>query len=343
MTVRCDVTVVIPNYNRTQLLLRALTSVTEQTVLPEEVIVVDDCSLPEYSSIIASIVDSFSEVLNIRLLVNERNRGANYARNRGLFAASAKYTAFLDSDDLWMPEKLEKQLYKIQEAKQKDYSRPILSATGRYRITGNGNILARQFGSGFSPTSIKLSNSVGTLSSVIVETWIARHIRGFEEALPACQDWDFFIRLSEYVQFVGVADPLCLYVDHDEARITLNNRKRLRAHLYIYRQHLRSSLLRHRLVEFYRNVAEDLQELGDAKRARLFYSKSKALARTKRRFTRSFSERYWSLYYSLRNIPKIKEQRYQRYGKSMKKLLENPSQRAIIEADNIRIKMLLAR
>ncbi|RVP97527.1 glycosyltransferase family A protein [Sinorhizobium meliloti] len=143
----CNVTVVIPTYNRVSPLKRALNSIARQTVDPAEVIIIDDCSEPAVLDEVNAIASEFSKQLNVTLLVNEHNRGANYARNRGIFAAVSNYVAFLDSDDLWLPEKLEKQVAAIAEAASAD-DKPILSATGRYRVDGRGDIIARQFGGG---------------------------------------------------------------------------------------------------------------------------------------------------------------------------------------------------
>jgi glycosyltransferase involved in cell wall biosynthesis len=315
----CDVSVVIPNYNRTALLRRALNSIVEQTVRPKEVIVVDDCSDADCLETIKLIVEQFERELDIRLLVNDTNRGANYSRNRGIFSARAKFVAFLDSDDIWMPAKLDRQVKEINRAKEKD-GRPILSVTARYRVDAHGEIIVRQFGGrSLNQQKIRRSNFLGTLSSVIVETWIARHIHGFNESLPACQDWDFFIRLSDYVQFVGVADPLCVYVDHDEERITLNNKKRLRAHVFIYRHHIRPVLggQSSGKAEFYRNIAEDYQELGNAIRAAAFYAKSVVAASWKNEKTAGLVTYALRKYYRLRPPGSIKQQRYARYRRLM--------------------------
>ncbi|PDT52747.1 MULTISPECIES: glycosyltransferase family 2 protein [Sinorhizobium] len=321
----CDVSVVIPNYNRTALLRRALNSVSAQTVRPKEVIVVDDCSDAIHLEAIKLIIKEFSDDLNIRMLVNETNKGANYSRNRGIFSAIGRFVAFLDSDDIWMPEKLELQLNEISRAKEND-SRPVLSVTARYRVNSHGEIILRQFGGRLlNPQKIRRSNFLGTLSSVVVEAWVARHIHGFNESLPACQDWDFFIRLSDYVQFVGVADPLCVYVDHDEERITLNNKKRLRAHIFIYKQHIRPVLSRKRAgkAEFYRNIAEDYQELGNSAKAGAFYAKSVAAKAWKNEAISVIYEYVLKRYYRFRPPPSIKQQRYARYRRLMDDLLKD--------------------
>ena len=340
MTV-CDVSIVIPNYNRTTLLQRALMSIKRQTVQPREIIIIDDCSDTGKLQEIKSIISVFENELKIILLVNERNSGANYSRNRGISAALSRYIAFLDSDDLWMPDKLERQMSAIEKAKASD-SRPVLSGTGRYRIDGQGEIIARQFGGKMlNPEKIRQSNFIGTLSSIVVEAWVARHVNGFNETLPACQDWDFFIRLTDYVQYVGVKDPLCVYVDHDEERITLNNKKRLKAHLFIYRNYLKgfgkgniSSQ-----AEFFRNVAEDYQTLGSEKKARLFYAKYKALQSNGVGFY-ILPRSIWFCLYQLRNAPQIKSQRYAGYKRRMAELRRKPNQNQKIELDGSIIRQM---
>lgn len=333
MTV-CDVSVVIPNYNRTILLQRALASIKNQTVQPLEVIIVDDHSDAEKMEEIKTIVQDFQNVLNVKLLINERNSGANFSRNRGIFSAGRKYIAFLDSDDLWMPDKLERQLAAIAKAKAGD-SRPILSGTGRYRIDGAGTIIARQFGGTMlNPEKIRRSNFIGTLSSIVVETWVARHVGGFNEALPACQDWDFFIRLADYVQYVGVREPICVYVDHDEERITLNNKKRLKAHLFIYKNHIKGFGRANpsSQAEFYRNIAEAYQMIGNTKKANLFYAKHRFLYdKGINNFIRPRC--IWFCLCKLWSAPQIKAQRYSRYKRNMALLMCKPKQRTKIESD----------
>jgi glycosyltransferase involved in cell wall biosynthesis len=338
-----DVSVVIPNYNRTTLLWRALNSIAAQTCKPFEVIVVDDCSHADRLVEIEAVIEHFRGSQNIKLLVNERNSGANYSRNRGIFAAASKYIAFLDSDDLWMPDKLQRQMSEIVKAKQSD-NRPILSGTGRYRVNGEGEMIARQLGrNDLTPDRIRRSNFIGTLSSVIVETWVARHINGFNETLPACQDWDFFIRLTDYVQYVGIRDPLCIYVDHEEERITLNNSKRLKAHLFIYKNHIRNFDRSNQAAkwEFYRNIAEDYQMIGNDKKASLFYARHKSIRR-KGILTWFIPSAFWFFFYHLKGVPPIKAQRYRRYKKAITTFKRRPSRRKILETDSAVVANLMA-
>lgn len=340
----CDVSVVIPNFNRTSLLDRALRSIAMQELLPRDVIIVDDCSDQKYFSDIITIIKAYEGKINVRLVRNEFNKGANYCRNIGIYESSSKFIAFLDSDDIWMPDKLKIQMDEIKKAKSSD-SRPVFSATARYRVDAGGDIIAYQFGGKLLDRfKIRRSNFIGTLSSIVVETWVARHVHGFNETLPACQDWDFFIRLADYVQYVGVPQPLCVYVDHDEDRITLNNGKRLRGHLFIYKNHIKPNLKlgQNASHEFYRNIAEDYQALGKLIKSRRFYVKSRSLFHGRKSKFKKYIYLFYvsiiSLFIRADKIGSIKEKRYNKYSGIMGKFLNNKGLSMSYERDCLFVK-----
>ncbi len=97
-------TVVIPTHNRSILLKRAVESVLSQTFEDFELIVIDDHSTDDTASVVKSFTDP-----RIRYLINQRTKGACGARNTGIFSAKGKWVAFLDDDDVWLPEKLKYQ------------------------------------------------------------------------------------------------------------------------------------------------------------------------------------------------------------------------------------------
>jgi glycosyltransferase involved in cell wall biosynthesis len=100
----CDVSVIIPVYNSSGTLRRALDSVFSQTLLPREILVVDDGSDDWEESKL--IVASYPSSICVHFIRCEKNGGAGVARNAGLKAASCRYIAFLDSDDVWFKNKL---------------------------------------------------------------------------------------------------------------------------------------------------------------------------------------------------------------------------------------------
>lgn len=99
------VSIVMPSYNTADYIEQSIKSVIEQTYTNWELIIVDDCSDDRTDDVVLSFSDD-----RIKYIKNEKNMGAALSRNKALCKARGKWIAFLDSDDLWMPEKLEKQI-----------------------------------------------------------------------------------------------------------------------------------------------------------------------------------------------------------------------------------------
>lgn len=106
------VSVIMPAYNSAAYITRAIESVLDQTVTDLELIVLDDGSRDDTARIVEAIARRDSRV---RLCPNEHNMGTARTRNRGLDMCRGRYAAFLDSDDIWHPDKLEKQLQRIEQ------------------------------------------------------------------------------------------------------------------------------------------------------------------------------------------------------------------------------------
>lgn len=101
------VSIIMPNYNCEKFISESITSVLNQTYEDWELLIVDDCSTDNSAEIIKSFCDGDDR---IKLFVNEQNQGAASSRNWALREATGKWIAFLDSDDIWLAEKLQKQL-----------------------------------------------------------------------------------------------------------------------------------------------------------------------------------------------------------------------------------------
>lgn len=99
------VSIIMPSYNTGRFLLETIQSVQNQTYQNWEIILVDDCSTDDTLEILSKINDS-----RINILINKTNSGAAVSRNKALQASKGEWIAFLDSDDLWTPDKLEKQI-----------------------------------------------------------------------------------------------------------------------------------------------------------------------------------------------------------------------------------------
>lgn len=100
------VSIIMPSYNTAKYIAAAIVSVQNQTYTNWELVVVDDCSTDDTDKVVKPLLSD----ARIRYLKNEKNSGAAVSRNRALREAKGKWIAFLDSDDIWVPEKLEKQI-----------------------------------------------------------------------------------------------------------------------------------------------------------------------------------------------------------------------------------------
>lgn len=104
------VSIIMTSYNASKYIEASINSIQQQTYGKWELIIVDDCSTDNTVNIIQNISDD-----RIRLYKNEKNSGAAISRNKALCETRGKWIAFLDSDDVWVPEKLEKQLKFMKE------------------------------------------------------------------------------------------------------------------------------------------------------------------------------------------------------------------------------------
>jgi len=204
------VSVVIPYYNRIELLPRSLRSVVDQTHRNLEIIIVDDASSQDPKDILASFNDP-----RIAYIRHERNRGVSGARNTGINAARGSFISFLDSDDEWLPTKVEKQLAGMK-AKGKDFavgycfSEAVSDVTGKVievnSFQGEGDVLHQALaGSGGSP---------GWTGLVILvnELFMAKEdmvrVGGFDERFRMHEDWELLIRLARSFKFTCVREVL---------------------------------------------------------------------------------------------------------------------------------------
>jgi len=204
--VRDLVSVIIPSKNRPDFLIQALESVFAQTYKNLEVIVVDDGSTPPIESFIAERYGGL-----VKILRNEQSRGAPAARNAGAKLASGEFVAFLDDDDLWMPEKIERQL-EIYSTLSEDYGVVYCG----YNFVVNNRVVPRENkykSQGYVfPQSLR-GCPVGSPTPLIRRKCFEQ-VFGFDEVLPACQDWDLWVRLSKICKFSFVPQSLALYRVH---------------------------------------------------------------------------------------------------------------------------------
>ncbi|MBU1076417.1 MAG: glycosyltransferase family 2 protein [Spirochaetes bacterium] len=195
------ISVIIPTYNRARFVSLAIQSVLEQTFEDLELIVIDDGSTDETKDVVNRIRDK-------RLQYHYQfNRGPASARNNGLKQVSGSYIAFLDSDDKWVPEKLEIQLHTMK--KNNDY---LLSHTeetwykGR-RLIKPKKIHRKGWGDLFKQ-SLKLCSI--SMSTVILKRELIDTVGLFDEALEVCEDYDYWLRVTPVYAVLLIRDALTI-------------------------------------------------------------------------------------------------------------------------------------
>jgi glycosyltransferase involved in cell wall biosynthesis len=190
MSTRPRFSVVIPTYNREAVVGDAIRSVLNQTFKRLEVIVVDDYSTDDTKEVIRSIDDT-----RIRYTTNNRSKGAQGARNTGINKAKGEWISFLDSDDIWVENKMETEINYLESRKDR-----IHALSSGYYISKNDKIFwESSFSSGeFLDEGYLLhSNPIGSFSSLTVKRNTLLSIGGLDESLPALQDRDLLFRICK--------------------------------------------------------------------------------------------------------------------------------------------------
>lgn len=196
-----EISVIVPVFNRRHTIAAAISSVLSQTRADFELIVIDDGSTDDTSDVVASLRDP-----RIRLLAHGQNRGAAAARNTGLEAANGRYIAFLDSDDSWYPEKLERQLAAMAQLG----SRTLASCTGfvLHRLP-SGALLDRIPGGGPDWFSALLEGCfVSPGSTLLAQRSAFERVGFFDTELRRFEDWDWLLRYLEQYDFAVLREVL---------------------------------------------------------------------------------------------------------------------------------------
>lgn len=203
------VSVVLPTHNRAALLGRSIRSVLAQSFGDFEVLVVDDGSTDETAGVVAAFGDP-----RVRYVPLSRNTGAAAARNVGIRISRGKFLAFQDSDDEWLPSKLERQM----SAFERGPSGLGVVYSDMQRVWGDGTetyLAAPDVRTGRLVGASAWFYQVcdlGIQSTLIRREWLdaAGH---FNEELPALEDLEMFIRLSRLCAFERLREPLVRYHD----------------------------------------------------------------------------------------------------------------------------------
>lgn len=222
-----SVSVIIPTHNRRELLTRALSSVRDQTESAAEIIVVDDGSDDgTYEMLLGR--DEYRDVRVIRL---PQNAGVSAARNVGIVDSNGQWLAFLDSDDAWLPQKLERQLSALR-AQPRDcrvlHCDEVWIRNGR-RV----NAMKKHAKAGGNIYRACLALCAISPSAVMVHRTVFAAVGLFDEQLPACEDYDMWLRICSRYPVTYVDEPLVVkyggHADQLSRRFEAMDRFRIRA------------------------------------------------------------------------------------------------------------------
>ncbi len=180
------VSVIIPTYNRGWIVKEAVDSVLNQTCKACELIAVDDGSTDNT----ASILNRFGDKLRI---VRQENKGVSAARNKGIEVSSGNLIALLDSDDLWLPQKLERQIsfFQMNPGALICQTQELWIRNGRRVNPGKRH--KKLSGMIFEPS---LNLCLISPSAVMFRRELLDRVGWFDENLPACEDYDLWLRVA---------------------------------------------------------------------------------------------------------------------------------------------------
>lgn len=210
-----EVSVIIPSYNSADTLPRAIGSVLAQTISDFEVVVVDDASEDDTEVVVEAYDDD-----RISFVKHEQNKGGSAARNTGLEHTSGRYVAYLDADDEWHPQKLEKQLAELESRSDDwvavhcdrayDMSLRLRVAFALSSIVGAKKKNPPKEGGEELIKEILLLNLSTGASTLLVERDTVEKIGGFDPVFPRHQDWEFLIRVLQQGKLAYVDEQLVL-------------------------------------------------------------------------------------------------------------------------------------
>lgn len=230
------VSVVITTYGREyKLLAEAIESVRSQTYKDIELIIVDDNGVG--SPMQEHVEAALKPEQNIVYLANATNSGAQVSRNRGILASHGEFVAFLDDDDIWAADKIEKQMRLMREE-----SLDLVFCNG-YRFYNNDLNDKKLYQVNFIDdreldfaTELR-QDHIGSTSIPLMRKECFAQTGLFDVNMPARQDFDMWIRFCKYFKVKGINEPLFYYRYHSGERITSSYKKELRSYRLLLKKY----------------------------------------------------------------------------------------------------------
>lgn len=222
-----NISVIIPTYNRENLIEKCIKSVLEQTYQPTEIIVVDDGSTDKT----IDVINKMSSPI-IRVIIGGKNRGAQAARNIGIREAGGDWIAFLDSDDVWLPDKLEKQKECVERS-----GRKLCAGGGLILKNGEKSASWLNGQSGMVFDSVILHKMCFLYQTILVKKDCLMQIGMLDENVPSYQELDISIRLANKYEVDYINEPLFIWNRDNEKTISNDKKKQIEGREYIFEKY----------------------------------------------------------------------------------------------------------
>jgi len=265
------VSVIIPTFNRSALVCEALDSVLAQTYRNFEILVVDDGSTDDTKS---AIEKKYRDNSRIKYFFKAQG-GPGSARNHGVLHSRGELIAFLDSDDLWIPEKLERQVDQMERNPEAvmsftDALVQAIPANGRTRFQ------AKRFRGDTTLRAMVETNFPLCTPAVIVRRRVLQEVGGFDESLMCAQDWDLWIRILARHRVVYLDQPAVIIRSRDDGVSRSRTLEKWQCWLRVWQKH-QSLLLqsgckprsvRSRLAHAHKKIAQSCLSLKRYSEAR---------------------------------------------------------------------------
>ncbi|MEO0825890.1 MAG: glycosyltransferase [Cyanobacteria bacterium J06639_16] len=214
--------IIIPTYNRPELLSRAVNSALSQTVTDIEVIVVDDNSTPAVT---------LPPQERLRVVRITPNQGGSAARNQGAKAAQSRWITYLDDDDELMPDMVEKAMAAISKIPQ-DLPSPVAVLFGLAVVNPQGQVLTTHLpptlprGSHFCLEEIRPDQSFYSKQTLVVEREVLLGMGGFDPSFTSRVHTELFLRLNSVCSLWGIPEVTYRLSTHGGTRVSSNSQRR---------------------------------------------------------------------------------------------------------------------
>lgn len=225
------VSVVVTTCRRNiEILNEAMESILNQTYQNIEVILVDDNGIG--NDFQKKNESAYATIERVVYIVNKENSGAQFSRNIGILHSHGEYIAFLDDDDIWHPQKIEKQIKAFSENVGMVFCQGV-TFKGRDFSKGKPYHVVDDFMDYINYSDMLYRDRVGSTSQAIIKRATFAKTGLFDYDMPARQDYEMWLRISKYFRITWVDEALFYHRIHDGAQISKNHEKAISAYKLI--------------------------------------------------------------------------------------------------------------